>query len=826
MKIKNFINKSIIFIQIFPLFMGCVRNQRLDQPQGEIKPVQDSFELLNVEPMEDWDETPDKNTPPPLAEPISPEIVAQFPHLEQQIGQILLGNSQVQVVLSGIPPIPSGNPWQPAILETFQRREGRWEKFGGLGPMELRLSNGREHFTAIGLDTTVTSHRASVTFVLAGKDSQGSKAKLVYHLAAHEPAMQMLFEDFLSSKNTTNRSWDWRLRFRPNAGQIHLIPERNGKPRWNRGVMHVLGDEVISMVGFGPLESNDLEGEVIFGPPRGQAYKPGVEFFIGGDSAGRVPFKIVTTEACYQQLLKKGEVSHSPLIDCRLKARPGFLKLALFPEDNPIALYPRLIFFRDQDNRMVGTIPGVPGKDYQVFMSQQDIYRIIEVNEQGEQRRAEFTLNENQVGKLTLAPRKPSQLRVELSSPTGRLNVPAIMEIVNANEPRAIPVGMYAPRDATLEPLSSYTLLVKKWPVSLLLPAAKYQVSVYRGHMGTFCRNNVSLAAVTRQQIDCRVNTRQEKEQLKNAITADFATNIAVQSPSMLADVLGVRMLSNDPLSPQEAQSGLGFLPILDVHDPMLGAHVRLFGMTPALVSAWRQYQEKAKGSIAKQAMAFAREQSSPLITELSCPGTGMNVEDYVRLADQLKPDVLQVFGCGSDSHQERLLRQISANLKKDRPPLLGAASFQQSYFRDFHFASWAFPTEKLTLNDKPLAADEVLRLIRNGDYSLSAGGYVALLPPEKTPTGKPAKGPIQLQVKVETLPGSTPTRVILWGENEILQETKWDATGGREQTIRFQLKTRPRRKWLRVELREQDETLAKQGSEIVLATSNFIPLP
>lgn len=826
MKIKNFINKSIILIQMFAVFMACARNQRLDQTQTEIKPVQDSFELLNVEPTDDWAEA-SRDAKPPLAEPISPETVAQYPHLEPQIGQILLGNSQVQVVLSGIPPVPSTDPWQPAVLQTFQKRDGRWEKFGGLGPMDLRLSNGRDHFTAIGLDTTITSHRASVTFVLAGKDSQGTKAKLVYHLAAHEPAMQMLFEDFLSSKNPSNRSWDWRLRFRPNAGQIHLIPERRGKPQWHRGVTHVLGDEVISMVGFGPLESGDPhEDEVIFAPPRGQAYKPGVEFFIGGDSAGRVPFKVVTTEACYQQLLKKGEVSHGPLIDCRLKARPGFLKLALFPEDSPIASYPRLIFFRDQDNRMVGVIPGVAGKDYQVFMSQQDIYRVIEINEQGEQRRAEFTLNENQVGKLTLAPRKPSQLRIELSSPTARLNVPAVMEIVNANEPRAIPVGKYAPQDATLESLSSYTLLVKKWPVSLLLPAAKYQVSVYRGSMGTICKKNISLAAVTRQQIDCRVDTQQEKEQLKNAITADFATQIAGQSPGMLADVLGVRMLSTDPFRAPDTQTHLGFLPILNVHDAMLGAHIRLFGMTPALVNAWRQYQEKAKGPLAKQVMAFAREQSPPLLTELSCPGTGINREDYVRLADQLKPDVVQVFGCGSNTHQERLLQQIGANLKKDRPPLLGAASFQQSYFRNFHFATWAFPTEKLSLTSKPLAPDEILRLIQKGEYSLSAGGYVAFLPLEKTPAKKPSKGPIQLQAKAEVLPGTTPTRVILWGENEILQEIKWDPAGGREQTVRFQLKTRPRRKWLRVELRGQDEALAKQGSEIVLATSNFMPIP
>ncbi len=825
MKIKNFINKLTILIQILPVFMACARNQRLDQPQDEVKPVQDSFEILSVEPTEDWNDAPSRDTPAPLAEPISPEIAARFPHLEPQIGQILLGNAQVQVVISGIPPVPSGNPWQPAILEMFHKRGDRWEKFGGLGPMDLKLSNGRENFTAIGLDTNITSHRASVIFFLAGKDSQGAKAKLVYHLAAHEPAMQMIFEDFISSKNQNNRPWDWRLRFRPNAGQVHLIPDRFNKEKWRRAVTHVLGDEVISIVSFGPLESDAREGEVVIGAPRGQAYKAGVEFFIGEESAGRVPFKIVTTESCYQQLLKKGEVSHSSLIDCRLKARPGFLKLALFPEENPIASFPRLIFFRDQDNRMVGAVPGVAGRDYQVFMSQQDVYRIIEVNEQGEQRRAEFTLNENQVGKLTLAPRKPANLRVELFSPTERLNAPAVMEIVNANEPRAIPVGKYAPSDATIEPLSPYFLLVKKWPVSVLLPAAKYQVSVYRGNMGKICQKEVLLPAVTRQQVDCRVDATREKSRLKSAALADYSTVLPEQSPGVLAEVLGVRMLASDPFHASEPTAKVGSLPILEIKDPMLGGTIRLLGATPAVVNAWRQHQEKAKGPIAKQAMAFAREQS--ILTELTCPGTGMNVEDYGRLADQLQPDILQVFGCGSVGHQERLLRQINTNLsKKTKAPLLGAASFQQSYFRNFQFAAWAFPTDKLPLTGKILTADDVLPLIKKGDYSLSAGGYVAFLPTEKPENGKPVKGPIQISVKAEALPGSAPTRVVLWGENDVVQEMKWDETAGREQTLRFTLKTRPRRKWLRVELRGRDEALAKQGSEIVLATSNFLSLP
>lgn len=116
--IKNTIGFMCVF---FFLIQSCTTFNKKNQTPLEKK----SF--LNESDKEK--KSPSQNTQTELtllAEPITPELVKKYPHLKDHLGQIILGNNKVHVILAGVSPFPAKSPWQPTILDTYRIKGGIW----------------------------------------------------------------------------------------------------------------------------------------------------------------------------------------------------------------------------------------------------------------------------------------------------------------------------------------------------------------------------------------------------------------------------------------------------------------------------------------------------------------------------------------------------------------------------------------------------------------------------------------------------------------------------------------------------------------------------
>ncbi len=719
-----------------------------------------------------------------FAKLIDRELAASHPHLRAHQGQIVLGQNQLQVVASSVPPLSGGSIFYPVLRAVYKATGKTWQQQTWLPPLEINISTaGGETLPLIGQDLETPGGVPHLISYFRASNSELGQVRLDMEWLEGSPLLKFSLTQVGGSETLR-----WKLRMASGYGEEHLIPADQDRAA---GLTISLFPEVFTILSQTPFAVKSDARHTTLAAAPAPTLNSSFVLLLGREEALQQAYLVAQLQQCKS--------------DCwKLPTRAETWHI-LLPTRRPLPRADKRLFqslfVHDAKGGFVSTLLIFEGEPLKWQLPLEKNWEVLYPDEQGILQKLAFDEDTHSAQLPALA---LGSVQVELKP--GR---PGFVEIRDAVRRSSVAWARHlAPRPNDL--VNAHTFLQKYWPLQAQLPAGDYQLQIRDG-MQQLCVQSFTILPGRHQTIRCNADDPRPELSLRAHLSLDGNTSDEMLKAAQIQAVGRlVRAGKDDGFAPHE-------IPMLMAEDPNLGLSLRAFPADETLRKKWLAVKPKDHDALLPAFAKFAQDQDPPLQVLLDCPTAGFQFEDYRWLALTIEPDVMEVLGCQQPDLVEKLLQVAHKLQQKSGHSIKFAAA---APFRGSDADSDFLPALYIQQPDNLISA------LRNGDYSLGLRSEIAVSGP--LPTAGDLN-PQNLTVQIRSYDLKDQAGLIrVYDQYGLLAEQTLSATREREHKLPFSLRLRPGSRYLRLELLGQGSPDGKKEGltqPFLLATSNFLSL-
>ncbi len=703
----------------------------------------------------------------------------QWPHLKRHVGQLLLANSDTQVLLPAAPPLSAGQSYFPLVSKVYRRQGKDWIAIPSLPNLEIKISGkSNEPLQLVGQD--IVQDAGIITVHAFFKEPAGTAAdtQLVLNIL---PDQARIDAKLINSSNKL----PWTLRIGRGLTEDHTIPYKGSLVA---GLTSSLLPHAMSVVGDQAFSFRQDDSFNYLDAPAGS---PGFKILLARDALLKQAELVQTLSACYPaQKTCKSTLTNTRVWNLTAPASKA----------GESTLWQAAMIYTKQGS-FRSLIPIREGETLDVPVTGKERLDLLYTDATGVL--AKIPLLNKSPPAVSLPPMKKGSLVLNLTP-----GEPSFIEIKNAALNNGPSLHAWVSESDQIL-LSPNTLLESHWPMTLALPAGDYHVLAYNGYQ-VFCDQKITILEGRKSALACSTLSESSHYSARASISADRST---IRDEQIEAS--GIRVITNSDSSGNKDPKRVD-IPMLAAYDSELGLSMRAFPVTPETIKAWNAYlSEKPDRSTLPHFSEFIRSRDAIASLVLDCPPPGFQLAEYNWIAQSLKPDVLEIFGCQQPEQAQDLL-QIANRLqqKQNKAVRLAAASFSGSLFGSQVPGIYLPRFKRVGKIDSAMALEDLLQ----GHYTL--GYRTELIVPEVISTDTK----MQLGIRRSDLQRrSVVARV--YDQDERLSEEHVELGESFESKVSVSLHLKPTSRWIRVEILSLENGTQDAGPLFTLATSNFFGL-
>mgnify|MGYP004361930613 CR=1 FL=1 len=756
-----------------------------------------------------------------LAEPVNPITVSKWPHLGHYKGQLLLASANWHLVFAGVPPGPLGDPWYPFLLAGYELRNKKWVKIPGLGPMEIKVSKGKKNWFPWAMDTQIIADKNGIPLASQLIISFKGSGKTIFdlHITLSEKGKNLsFFMPQLLAKDSGLRGVKAQFRLFKKAGMV--IPFPIDKKNW--GLSWQEGESFMGVASYSPLNYS-YDGEIIkLSFSYGNVSLPPGFRVLTGKQALQYPWDVYRNFKCFSGKRLTGKNSQQKMesfyrIQGECINSVPFRLVSIFSpgtRDSDV-LHQSGGFLKDDKNKLLAWIPFAYGEKTEIKLPTNRLV-YLDVNNNGVGSNYQLVSLQKSVDHEVRLPVKVfGQLQINMDERSGPER-PAMLRLWREGNNPILPLARVLKKAKSWIPIAGKTFLIKTWPFSLELEAGRYFGSLYRRN-GELCSFGAIVGAGHTWQQNCYGPTSLEPSDLS---VAEIATQFDGFGQEQLESITGSTIKAGYITKDEEHETNLA---VLEVSDPETQISMRFL---PVNADSWKKIESHASYKVMNllKLTAYIRELIPDVFVELVCPKSDVNISAYSQLARTLKPDGIQVIGCGEVYPYKRLLDLVNQMTRAGYPVAMTIASYREMGDSFGYFPAMNFENINVKKDVAQLAG-----AMKNRSFFINAGAKIKFLPwPEQESIISQQGNRIKFRVRVKSSWYLDPTKLIVYSENKILYQQKFTSknTGIFDVMVNFSAAGMGRsHRWLRVELigmRKSTFNLAP-SDEKILASSNFL---
>lgn len=759
-----------------------------------------------------------------FAEPISSGTIARFPHLARFGGHVLLSGLKTQVVLAGVPPEPSTEEWQPAVVAFAEKRFGAWHVMTAMGRVDLsgRSASG-PIYRPVGVNVGADRGKALAyaTYVFAGATAEAPKQVVTFRLDGQAGRLSLLPEPFGQAAPAVPKGMKqmpvlWRLRFRSLGAQT--LPARDDQVGPFHGIPYLTryqGGEMVSVIGFRPFDADEVLGQLTLSPEPGLD-GPAIEgwqVLIGRDASLGALAAAATIKMCMFAPPGGRPVTAKTLAaGCSADATFGPLTLSLAAADAGKDDVAQPVFVYNAAGNPVAYTALFAGESVRLSLPRGPGYRLADTRSgRALKDIPPFEIASDAGYKADLPVRGAGRVLID----PGADRAPALITVNRLDQPKGLSVAPgFAEPSRHVTQVSPNTFLVRDWPVEVPLLSGGYVIELARGGDGVFCNARVLVTANQTRQHLCPAAT--------------FKTAVAAEKDFVAAD-LGAPLVQaqGDLAELNKKVYGVTFLPqALSVEDGDTGLELRFVPGSPELAQRWATARGRAKGAVLQGFARFIRLQPEAAqgLLELGCPAPGVSLGEYERTAQRLAVDAVRLFGCASGPELNEHLALAGRLVKRRKTPLAITPVPAVAHAVSGGF----FPRLLVAANElgDPPTLDAFLARVKTGSSIATAGAVVHM----DDLVAKSQRGDFEVTVSVSSSPEVRPRFIFLYSEHGTLNKEPVPEGDDALRKVKISFTAPPDAQWIRAEVRGSSRRssvsqLFDKNYGIALATTGFLPL-
>ena len=670
-----------------------------------------------------------------LSEPITPGLAVTFSHLKAYEGQVLLGNSYLHVILSGVPLEEVSGAFQPAITAIWLNSDDQWKKVAFLAPISFRvLGNGNPTpYRVIGMDVRFEKESASVVYFLSSsKQGFGPAPKIIFTIPHDQPQFDITMPNKKGDNKKPLQQIQWSLQWSV-AYENPLVQTTFQQ----QNMTYIIGarDDMSSAI----LSDESLHlrkpkpGHYILSsdPSKNLENKneSTVSFLLGSKLMADLPRIISAIPKCAsKKKLTAVGTFYQQLIPCM--ERQNFRKFLLSSPPSPkaIASHRRNVLLTDSKENKVFYLTLRENQDILLSLDPLETYHLTEMTARGPENLGMIKPYSN-LARLDLPSRQVGEIQFNMDI-DGAISPPIALSITSPNLKNAKLVEFIAAGHEGVQDVGNNFLSIDAFPAQISVPVGSYQISIY-GNGTLLCLREIVVSADATHQFHCSGDRIAHRDFLTGFLGSDLL------EPSALSKYLKI-FQPHIVNKTEERTTSESTINGLVVHNREKTLRLQYFPANAVVRKEWRHSQSKAKGFPLATFSTFAHSRQQGML-ELSCPETDINLEELFHTIKRIRPDAMQVFGCRQRKFQDDLLYLIDRYYKITgrRIVMTAAPPFQSEIdhwidnpllaFHKRHFeTSFLEPDgDKSNLSVKPL---RFISLLNKGQYCLTAGGFIEII--------------------------------------------------------------------------------------------------
>ena len=810
-----------------------------------------------------------------VAEPISPDTVQRYPHLQPFIGNILLGTPNLQVVLTGVPAVVDESPWQRAIEAVFVWQSGSWQRqsaFPGLDlqgskPVKRRSKAARGEaalpsptsLQALSVDIGKTrdpaAAYASFIYRYAGAPQQ---QLITWRLSAAGDRLSVSYGDqgppalpARSGTSPAREGFVLQLRLHGQAPLLMLGPSLNAvSDSGGFALRHVAGasaailgyQNLVLAAGSDPVLTMQAEA----GPP----VLSGFEFLLTPTAVATAWSRAAFLRSCLYGVdqprrLPSAAATLDWLEACNPEPKTGALALVLAEPPSRLVLPTYIFSAKGQlmqvlllgaDQReLVVSLP--PGSGYQ--LGDTPFGRRLAST-------VPFTVTAGATTSVTLAPRWRGQLEVtwpharpaaallQIEATTGDDANDHVLDELGS-EPPLSQSGQGVPTRIRLSP---HSWLVSLPPMRATLLAGHYRITVI-SRARIICRQTIEVAADHLFTLNCPAI---KPSPLPPALVfADLSQRDSTplgglgEAKQMLAQALGIDLISADAGFTAVIKSDAGkaaaaqAMPLLGVTHA--GQSLYFWPATTALAKRWELALQQSPADPVRRLARFLHDEQASGVIELGCPRAGATQREYKAQVDLLKPTALRLIGCRSETATPEEWLALWAQLAQGAVPPLLLTTDANAALADGQAFTPRLSFEGALAPGRPGLVEALLK--RPFNVSFGAALTLRKLQPASRNAGKnqgQAAGGFDLSFSMTLARPSQVIEIIVFTERGKLKRALLPASSEGNQLVSVTNLNTGSATWLRIEVRGMSAGLlaapaGRAAGNTLLAASQFVSI-
>lgn len=727
---------------------------------------------------------PREATSQAFAKLIDRELAASYPHLRPHQGQIVLGQNQLQIVASSVPPLSGGSIFYPVLSSIYKATGKSWQQQSWLPALEINISAATgETLPLIGQNLeTRDGVPHLISYFRASNPALGS-ARLDMEWLDGSPLVKMTV-----SQEGGTEALRWKLRLPSGYGEERLIPWEQDRMA---GLTVSLFPEIFTVLSQSPMMLKSDRQQTLMTAPANGTMQNAFLLLFGREAVLHQASLVAQQKQCRA--------------DCwKLPTRAEAWQIQLpwrRPMPRPDKRLFQSLFVHDAKGGFVSTLPIFEGEQLKLNLPLEHTWEVLFPNEQGILQKLNFARDTRtaQLPALTLG-----SLQVDLKP--GR---PGFMEIRDAVRKSSVAWGRHlAPRPSDL--VNDHTFLQKTWPFHAQLPAGDYLLQIRDG-MQRLCVQRLTILPGRHQSISCNGEDPKPELSMRVHLSLDSGT-----SDEML-QAAHFQAIGRLVRAGRDNESGKNEIPMLMAEDPNLGLGLRAFPADESMRKNWLAVKPKDHSALLPAFAKFAHAQKPPLQVVLECPATSFQFEDYRWLALTIEPDIMEVLGCQQPDLVDPILQVAHQLQQKTTHPLKFAAA---TPFRGRERGNDFMPALYIP------EPGNLINALREGNYSLGLRSEISLSGPLPT-AGVPEDQTVTVQIRSYDLQDQAGL-VRVHDQFGLLTEQPITAMRNPEHKIHLSMRLRPASRYLRVELLSQGVPGGQEDGltqPFLLATSNFLSL-
>ena len=733
------------------------------------------------------------------AEPITPNTIRRFPHLEEFQGDLIIGNKFSQVIIPGVSTDSKKEQWHRLVIAVFDW-EGQWQENRSIGTISILppdISGQKMQLTAVNFKSLLSQEDAKIQLLFSANKHRRKFVEL--SMSNIDPKMQLMFLE-----NNFMPSNAWPVQITEQQGDI-LFDAHVGKTGQHNRMSSYIDTSILTMFSYTPFVKESLPRKMILSP---QSMKKkssyglqGYELWFGRASIEKVVLREEVLNRCKFDASKQSKTFER----CAQNIATATLKINLSGIDqgqDEIA-YP--LHITASDYEPIAYIPLFSGASQTIRIPANKVYGFISSRfGKSIQEIKPVSLAKNEEKTLSIPPRLLSKLTISVENE----RIPGVVQFSNLDITRNGRSLLTTSKSGGAEIISANKVLVSTWPLVIDIIEGSYNINVYRKRGESLCDMNISIVANQISSMHCEELKTAEKE-VADGVNVDLRDN----SSGFMKD--NIRKLQGKTWFAGKSNTLEDEIPMDAAKDANLGIELRWIG-----ASGKQDLREVAKF---KNNLEKYREKVAEVdgAVELGCPTPGMTAFEYQNLIEKLHPNFVRIFGCANVYDQENFLASVgtaTANLNKRI--LISAAGNSSNYGSGLNYSFLRL------FNDDDDTPQEVVKKLVAGEYSIANGAFVKL---ENIEWIDPKTLELSLNVTLENQ--NSLDHIIVYSETGNAYPLTIDANVVNEGPFKLKAKWLASDKFLRAEARgtlggEIKKSVVTPVIRTHLGTTNFVPVP